>query len=73
MEMLDKGVRFTHPLRITEVAPGSEAEWRGVQLHDIVVGIRTPHDLDFRDVNAETDKSAGVSALFLFFVALERP
>ncbi len=33
MEQLDKGqVRFTHPLSITEVAPGSEAEHRGIRV-----------------------------------------
>ena len=33
MERLEKGeVRFTHPLAITEVAPGSEAEYLGVQV-----------------------------------------
>ena len=33
MEQLDKGVvRFTYPLCITEVAPGSEADHRGMRV-----------------------------------------
>ena len=33
MEQLDKGVaRFTYPLSITEVARGSEAEYRGMRV-----------------------------------------
>ena len=33
MEQLDKGVvRFTHPLCITDVALGSEAEYKGVKV-----------------------------------------
>ncbi len=33
MEQLDKGVvRFTYPLSITEVAPGSEADHRGMRV-----------------------------------------
>jgi hypothetical protein len=59
MEQLPSGVRFTHPLQITAVNPGSEAEYRGIRERDVVVGIRTPLDLDFREVKAEVEK-AGV-------------
>jgi len=51
MEQLERGVvRFTHPLAITWVGPGSEAEELGVRPNDVVVGIRTPEDSDFREV-----------------------
>jgi len=52
-----QGSRFTHPLCITEVASGSEAEWLGVQQNDVIVRVRTTQDLVFREVKPEMGKS----------------
>ena len=58
MEQVAGGtVRFTHPLRITEVAPNSEAQWLGVRVNDVVVGLRAPGALDFCEVKPEVEKT----------------
>ena len=49
MEQLDKGVvRFTYPLVITEVAPGSEADHRGMR---VLITFPTAHALVWQQHN----------------------
>jgi len=46
-------IRFTYPLAITEVNPGTEADMMGLKVRDVVVAIRTPNMTEFKAIIAE--------------------
>lgn len=52
MEMVpgSSAPKFTYPLVITEVKPGTEAEMLGLKVRDVVVAIKTPDQPDFKFV-----------------------
>lgn len=50
MEMIPgfQAPKFTHPLIITEVKPGTEAHMFDLRVRDIIVAIKTPDMQDFK-------------------------
>mmetsp|Transcript_33009 Transcript_33009/g.77854 ORF Transcript_33009/g.77854 Transcript_33009/m.77854 type:complete len:455 (-) Transcript_33009:81-1445(-) len=55
MEMIPgfQAPKFTHPLIITEVKPGTEAHMFDLRVRDIIVAIKTPDMQDFKRIEGE--------------------